>query len=95
MPDRVNGRGRTLREHLEPGPDATMADATLDQSNISFGTRLGNRTPQFQPNTYADVDEDEEVDDDDDDDVDQEEIDPGALTHRHRRTCAELMNPTR
>ena len=89
MPDRVIARGQDLYEHIEPVPDATMADVNLDQSNVSFGTRLGSRTPQFQPNTYADVDEDEDedvdVDDDDDDDIDEDEIDPGALTCRHVR----------
>ena len=76
--------GQNLHEQLESVPDAIMADATLDQSNVSFGTRLGTRTPQFQPNTYADVEEEEEEDDDDvdddEDDGDEDEIDPGAFS---------------
>lgn len=63
--------------------DETMADATFDQGNVSFGTRLGNRAPQFQPDMYAGVDDgEEEEEDDDDQDEDEEEdddIDPDAI----------------
>jgi len=84
MPPRRNARGQTLRQDLESMPgDETMADATFDQSNVSFGTRLGSRAPQFPPSAYAGVDVGNE--EEDDDDIDDEEVDPGALNFSTRQ----------
>ena len=74
-------RGQNQRQDLESVPgDETMADATFDQSNVSFGTRLGERAPQSQPSAYSGVDDGDE-EEEDDDDIDDDEVDPGALTY--------------